>query len=146
MYSSEAHAAGATKRRLKPRLSRKTHATENKAGKRARAHIIETKINVAVKGWNFPWVTMVWIIHLKSTAKKAKPKKKPQIAARGKNLSRSKAASKGINASHARRSRFRVGKATERISPPAADKIDENIIPKIEPILNHQAIERTSGR
>jgi hypothetical protein len=130
------HTVGAATRTSTPLLKRNAQKSENKAGIKASAHTIDTKIIVASKAPNLPWITIVWIIHLRSTRKKARPKKKPQAEALGNFFSLSRASNKGTNANHATNPRFQGAKAKDNSAPPVRDKIRESVMIRIGPTPN----------
>ena len=97
---------------------------------------IEMKTKMAVIVENFPWDTMVSMIHLKSIRKNANPKKKPQIAALCSAFSLCMAVSNGVIAIQAARSAFHGGKASDNNKPLVMDSIKDPIMPGIQQILN----------
>ena len=127
---------GATKKISKPLLTKKTLISEKKPGIIARVETIEMKTRTAIITENFPWDTMVSMIHLKSIRKNANPKKKPQIAALCIAFSLCIAVSNGVIAIHATRSAFQGGKASDKSRALVMDSIKEPIMPGIQEVLN----------
>jgi hypothetical protein len=121
----------------KPCFTRKKLSKEKIPGKTESVATIEMKTSVAIAVVNFPYVTMVSMIHLKSITKKTKPKEKPQIAALDITFSLSMATKSGINADHAKKSRPHGGNARDSNTAPKIDKNSDPIMLGIQMAPSH---------